>query len=211
MRVSVSVVPVSAAEAIRMRTEFERDPSDGKEYAQAVFGPDSWSHRPKFAESALGFRSSGRLILMRQEERFLDDYAQLESIARSINALPGGIRPEPAVVEQPDCALGTGAAAQVLGTKVTMQRGGTAGTASFCGWGSSQATIVLHAGKSGSEPAQRFGSDVHRDAVDVGDGGHLSKPGLLEFRVGTTFVQIFGPTTKGLVELGRVMAPVYRG
>ncbi|TDD59300.1 hypothetical protein E1263_15385 [Kribbella antibiotica] len=226
IRVSLSVLPVSAADAVRLRKQEEADNRRDHVATKLMdgdLGEGSWTLDPVAAAPQLGFRTGDRLVLLRGDTEYGASYrsdrstlAELQEMAKVITELPNGLPTDPAAIDEPGCAPGAAAAAKILGAKAVIRRGGTMDGYLYCQWGSVTDTILVRGGGQGSDQAFTFADYPNSSAraVKVGDEGWLQTDGIyLAFRVGNAYVA--GYTTRknsgpALVELGRAMTPSYR-
>jgi len=226
VRVSLSVLPVTAADAVRARKRTEQNFREDKVAAKVMdgdLGEGSWTLDPVAAAPQLGFRSGDRLIRLRGDSEAGSAYrsdrsslAELRDMAKIIIELPNGLPPSNPVINAKHCAPGLAAAQKILGAPAVARRGGTVAGVSYCIWGSAYQTVMVRAGDSTSDQAavfETYPNSLGSTAVKVGDQGWQDTDGHLTFRVGNTYVDVY--TTRigqeaAVLELGRAMAPSYR-
>lgn len=223
IQISVSIFPVTAAQAVAIR---QQDELEQREYAPGVkvvdggVGPDSWGVNPPIDIAWLVFHTSDREIRLQTEEPGYGKLDELRTLAQKIPSLPGGIPAAPAVVERPECARGTTAAERVLGMKATVRRDAVVGGFLRCQWGTASRTVQARAGDGSSDQAEVFlswrnghaGISVHK--VSVGTGGWQQSDGSLVFRTNQqTFVLVTAAggdaRPSAIVTLARAIAPAF--
>jgi len=228
VRVSLSVLPVTAEQAVRVRSETEKTFREGEFVRKMVkdeLGPGSWFVDPPVAAPQIGFRAGDRLVRLRGDTDVGSGYrsdrstlAELREMAKLILDQPGVVPTSQAFIDEPRCMPGAAAADKALATKAVARRGGTADGLTYCQWGSATNMVQVEGGDSSTTPGQWFQGFLPPDpwpakAVKVGDQGWQQADGLLAFRVGQTYVRVYA-SAKGsgpaVLELGRAMAPSYR-
>ncbi|MFF1820516.1 hypothetical protein ACFVWG_24645 [Kribbella sp. NPDC058245] len=225
VRVSLSILPVSAAEAVRLRKVTEENFRSGHVAAKVMdggLGEGSWTLDPVAAAPQLGFRTADRLVLIRGDSAYGSAYrsdrstlAELRDMAKAITELPNGLPIAAPIVDPPHCAPGLAAAEKALGTKAVLRRGGTVDGTTYCQWGSATDTVLIRGGGSTSDQAGIFRQypAPPAKAVKVGDLGWQETNGYVTYRVAKTYVDVF--TTRdgqapAVLELGRAMVVSYR-
>lgn len=226
VRVSLSILPVNAAEAIRLRKQAEENNRLARVAAKVMdggLGEGSWTVDPAAAAPQLGFRTGDHAVWLSGDSEYGADYrsdrsslTELREMARVIAELPNGLPASPAAIDEPRCAPGAAVAAKILGGKPIIRRGGTVDGFLYCQWGSAGDTVLIRGGGLSSDQGIHFRDypNFTARAVKVGDAGWLQTDGIyLTFRVGETYIAAYttrknnGPV---LVELGRAMVPSYR-
>jgi hypothetical protein len=223
IRVLVSILPVTDAQAARFRKADEASVAAGG-YAAKVsdggMGTGSWALDPAAAVPWLVFRTDGRQVRLSVENAGAGTMDELRSIARSIAALAGSLPTAPAVILRPECGRGTTAAERILGTKAILRRDALVGTDLSCLWGSADRSVAAFAG---SESAIDFGQikDAATDGVSwahrvtVGSEGWQQDNGFLTFRTSKDkYVTVLSlPFDEmwpaPIVEAARAIAPAY--
>lgn len=225
IQVSVSVVPVSMAEAAEARRldEAQLTGYAATKTVDGGVGAGSWAWNPAAAAPRLAFLTGNRLIRVAAEHFRNGGADQLTAIAQAITALPGGIPAAPAVVERPECARGTAAAEHLLGTKAVIRRDAIIDGYLFCQWGTPARAVQTRAGGIASDSQLTFESikslgtklpnEAHR--VSVGAEGWQQNDGVLAFRTSNqTFVSIMVAPFSTMqpipvAELAQAIAPAY--
>ncbi|WP_433159804.1 hypothetical protein [Kribbella sp. CA-247076] len=201
IRVSVSILPVSVAEAaaVRRLDEAQLGTDTVAKIIDGGLGADSWAWNPAAAAPRLAFRTGDRLVRVAAEDFREDGLNELKAIARAIAALPGGIPAPQPVVERPECARGTAAAESLLGSKAVVRRDAVVDGHLFCQWGTPTRVVQTSSGGIGSDEYLTF--TALRDAggsqlnitrrVAIGAEGWQQTDGPLAFRTPQeTFVSI---------------------
>jgi hypothetical protein len=222
IRITVSVLPVSAADAAEFRRIDELSRPEG--FAKVIdggLGPDSWAVNPAADAPWLAFRTADRLIRVAAENHGYGGFDELKSIAQTITTLPGGVPAAPPVIERPECASGTTAAEHVLGAKSVVRRDAFVDGHLFCLWGSANRAVQTRSGGFGSDAALDFmyikdaGTSRLAHRVSVGAEGWQQPDGVLAFRTGKqTFVSIYSLPFSSMrpvpiVMLARAIEPAY--
>ncbi len=227
VRVLLSVLPVTAEQAVRARNETEttfRKDEFVRKMVKDELGPGSWFVDPPVAAPQIGFRAGDRLVRLRGDtdvgSGFRSDrstLAELREMAKVILNQPDVVPASQAFVDEPRCAPGGAAAGKALAAKALARRGGTANGLTYCQWASATNTVQVEGGDSSTSPGRWFRGFEPPDpwpatAVKVGDQGWQQADGFLAFRVGNTYVDVYS-STKGsgpaVLELGRAMVPSY--
>jgi hypothetical protein len=222
-RISVSVLPITAEDAAEIR-------KSETFYANQVIvdggvGSDSWAVNPSDSGPWLVFRSGERMVKV---AKITSDKGQLDAVravAKTIDTLPGGIPAAPATVQRPECARGTAAAEELLGTSATARRDTIVNGLVRCLWGSARGTVFAEAGGMGSAPGTDFSSAKH-DAptqvapqivpVKVGAEGWQHADGI-SYRVGKDTYVTVGAVPQSSMQpaatlaLAKAMLPAYGG
>ncbi len=226
VRVSLSILPVDAAGAVRLRKQAKEENRLSRIAAKVMdggLGEGSWTVDPAAAAPQLGFRTSDRMVWLSGDSEYGDAYrserstlAELQEMAKVITELPNGLPVSPAAIDDPRCAPGAAAAAKILGGKAVIRRSGTVEGFLYCQWGSAVDTVLIRGGGLSSDQGIHFRGypNFTARAVKVGDAGWLQTDGIyLTFRVAETYIAAY--TTRknhgpALLELGRAMVPSYR-
>ncbi|WP_460661278.1 hypothetical protein [Kribbella swartbergensis] len=153
IRISVSVLPMSTAQAAEARKQDERQVATYSvaKVVDGGLGPDSWAIDPAAAAPWITFRTGDRLIRVAAMWGG-HGLEELKAVARTITTLPDGIPTAPAVIELPECARGTAAAEHILGTKAVVRRDAVVDGYLFCQWGSATRAVHIRSGASAPMP-----------------------------------------------------------
>jgi hypothetical protein len=225
-RIAVGVLPLTKQDIADLRKSAERRMKEDRYVAKAVdagIGENSWSVNPALEGPWLFFFSGGRMVRVAQETYGPGQLAAITAVAKTINALPGGLPATPKIVGRPECERGTAAAEKVLGGKALARRDALIDGEVMCQWGSPRAGVAVAAGGPASEPATEFriiksiSTNPVPEArrVDVGQEGWQHDSGYLVYRIGKDrFVTILpsllaGKPSAAIVALGKAMIPVY--
>ncbi|MEV5963801.1 hypothetical protein AB0L70_18675 [Kribbella sp. NPDC051952] len=224
IHVSVSVLPVTAADAATFRKNDEvaqRAYSAANKVIDGGVGTDSWAANPARATAWLVFQVNDRQLRLETENAGYGDLDELRSMARTITNLAGGIPTAAAVVERPECARGTRAAEDILGTKATVRRDAIVKGYLRCQWGSATRSVFARAGDGSSDAAEDFlvmqkGTGATRShKVSVGAEGWQGADGHVTFQSKRqSFVGVFsfpvGSMRAGsILAFARAIAPAF--
>ncbi|WP_427891407.1 hypothetical protein ACQHIV_03025 [Kribbella sp. GL6] len=221
IRVLVSILPVTAAQAARFRKADEVSTAAGG-YAAKVgdggMGDGSWALNPAAAAPWLVFRADGRQVRLTVENSGAGTMHELLSIAHAVTSLAGGLPAGHPTVVRPECTPGTVAAERILGTKAVLRRDALVDNHLTCEWGSATRTVAAF---MGADSATDFGlikqaatgGLAHR--VTVGAEGWQQDDGYLIFRTSRdAYVTVVSlpwdeMRPKPIVEFARAIAPAY--
>ncbi|MEV6285844.1 hypothetical protein [Kribbella sp. NPDC051770] len=208
-----------ADEASRVKEQFTAQPVDGG------VGLDSWSVNPVSAGPWLVFRSGDRLVKVGQNRRGDEQLEAVKAVARTVDSLPGGIRPAPAARREAKCERGTAAAEALLGAKAAARRDEIVDGLVTCRWGTLRKAVVVEGGGPDSDAAAAFrnlksaaqDSRLGNKRVAVGAEGWQQDNGFLAYKVDEkTFVTVdpypLSPAeSASILALARAIRPAYAG
>ncbi|HEY3510669.1 hypothetical protein [Kribbella sp. NPDC051137] len=221
IRVLVSILPVTPAQAARFRKDDEVSTAAGG-YAAKVgdggMGDGSWELNPAAAAPWLVFRADGRQVRLTVENAGAGTMDELLSIARTIISLAGGLPAARPTVVRSECADGTAAAERILGAKAVLRRDALVDNHLTCEWGSASRTVAAYedadsATDFGLIKQAATGGLAHR--VTVGTEGWQQEDGYLIFRTSSdAYVKVVSlpwdeMRPKPIVEFARAIAPAY--
>ncbi|TWD81180.1 hypothetical protein FB561_2284 [Kribbella amoyensis] len=225
-KISVTVLPVSAADAAEFRKVEERGLKDRfvVEPVDGAVGQDSWSVNPAASGPWLVFRTGGRLVRVRQNVSGEGQLEAVEAVAQTIDSLPGGIPAAQAIQRRPECDRGTAAAERLLEAKASARRDTLVNGFVTCRWGSQRRAASTEGGGPASEAWLGFTNlkDAGDDSrswvrrVAVGKEGWQQDDGFLAYKITeNAYVNAAGYpplTTKSakVLDLARAIAPAYR-
>jgi hypothetical protein len=225
-RIAVGVLPLTKQDIADLRKSAELRLKEDRYVAKAVdagIGENSWSVNPALEGPWLVFFNGGRMVRVAQETYGPGQLAAIKAVAKTVNALPGGLPATPKIVGRPECERATAAAEKVLGGKALARRDTFRYGEVGCQWGSPRAGVAVEGGGPASEAATEFNiiksistnpvPEARR--VDVGQEGWQHDSGYLVYRIGKDrFVTISTSSltakqSAAVVALGKAMIPVY--
>jgi hypothetical protein len=224
IRISVSVLPISADDAAAIRQSEDFYPTDVASVDGGI-GTGSWAVDSAYG-ATLVFSSGEHQVRLKRWTPRKGQLDEFRGIARTINELPGVLPDRPALQSRPECDAGTPAAEKLLGASAVVRRDTMANGLVRCVWGSARATAFAEAGRGpGSKVGKEF-TEVKTDAptqvapkivrVKVGAEGWEHANGI-SYRIGKgTYVTVgavplYSAQPTILLTLARAMLPTYSG